>query len=164
MQEEQVLPHLAAIAILLAAPAGPSGPANGGHAQLARPDSTAGAYRPAACRGHGPDLMTRTAGCCGPAVATPRPSSSALERLLPAHARPGKGGPPRDQPARERLPSLSAKTTDTHALTQRKEGLPGKPGDCSAPTRPKAGHGCQSSMPVTGRSWGFNVSEGDLNP
>jgi len=42
VREEQVLPHLAAIAILLAAPAGHAeAPENGGRAQLAGPDSTA---------------------------------------------------------------------------------------------------------------------------
>jgi hypothetical protein len=39
VREEKVLPHLAAIAILLAAPAGP--PGGGGRVQLTGPDATA---------------------------------------------------------------------------------------------------------------------------
>jgi site-specific DNA recombinase len=41
VREEQVLPHLAAIAILLAGPARLSGPGSRGRAQLTGPDSTA---------------------------------------------------------------------------------------------------------------------------
>jgi hypothetical protein len=159
--------------------------------------------------------MTRTAACCGPAARTPRPSSSAPQRLVPAHVGPGKGGPPRELLlAGEHLPSPPARTSEHHtgparAGPHRKEtarkhargyrprpmarepvtsgrrnrpenrrpgsasrrcrqkttdthtegGLPRKTGDCGAPARPEDRHGCQSSMPVTGRSWGFNVSE-----
>jgi Recombinase zinc beta ribbon domain len=60
VREEQILPHMAAIAVLLAGSAGESGCGNRSPAQLTRPGRYGSPDRPAPRRRRRPDLRTRT--------------------------------------------------------------------------------------------------------
>ena len=94
VREDQILPHLAAVAILLAGDAGKPGRANRGPAQLTGPAGTAALIDQLRADGivltYDPDSRTlRAGGHDAP------PSPSARPPLKLTRASTGKGGPPR---------------------------------------------------------------------
>jgi len=93
VREDQILPHPAAIAILLAGDAGKPGRTSGGPAQLTGPAGAAALI--GQLRADGTVLTTtRPAGPCVPAVTTHRRSPSARPPLKLTRASTGKGGQP----------------------------------------------------------------------
>ena len=93
VREDQVLPHLAAIAILLAGPAGKPGRGIRSLLQVTGPDGTAALIDRLRADGV-VSPTTRTTGPCAPAMR--RLSPSAGTPLTSARAGTRKGGPPRE--------------------------------------------------------------------
>ena len=92
LREDQVLPHLAALAILLAGRSGPRDRA--ARLSVTGPARTADLIDQ--LRATAPSSpTTRATGPCAPTVTTRCPSPSA--RTADTHAEPGKGGPPSEE-------------------------------------------------------------------
>ena len=95
VREDQILPHLAALAILLAGPAGTPSRGSRSRAKLTGPADTAALI--GQLRADGTVLTYDPDGRTLRAAVTARPRSpSACTLLALTHARTGKGGPPRE--------------------------------------------------------------------
>ena len=107
VREDQILPRLAALAILLAGPAGTPARRSRSRAELTGPADTAALIDQLRADGtvlsYDPDGRTLP-----PAVTARSRSPLACTLLVLTHARTGKGGPPRESREIEHLPRPEA--------------------------------------------------------